>query len=604
MKKLTALASTFKKTVEQIFMLDYRSLALVRIVSGILILLDLYSRGRSLAAHYSDIGTLPRNVLLTEWNNYWFISFHMTSGMVWFQGLLFVLAGILAIMLIVGYRTTLASVLSWIFLVSLQNRNPFVLQGGDIVFRLTLFWLMFLPSAKVWSLDRLLGRETAQKQKTWFGVAGIGYLLQILCIYVFTGLLKDGAAWHTTHTAVYEALSLDQLVRPLGAWLREQPKPILAFLTQATLYIEIYAPLLFVIPWKNAFFRITGIALFILLQLGFDTSLRVGLFGVIMTTATIGLLPSAFWESVLTRITQRLSTRSRRGLSIYYDLDCGFCVKMITLCKDTLCLAPDTIYSPLSTNTELSELSKKHNSWIVVDETGAKHLAWDGVLLVLKYSFAFRPLGFLAKILPHALGTWLYKTIATHRTLVCIPEYEDEQQTTTILWAFARDLFLCIAIICMLSWNIASLPHQKQIIHEKIETVGWILRLDQRFDMFAPTPLRDDGWYVFEGIATNGTTIDPYHGGRPVSFEKPANLAFDYQDQRWQKYFMNLTGEDFKMFRGAYADYLCRVWNEPQKNPALRMTGITIYFMRERTIPTGGTEPVVKHVLWSGPCRK
>lgn len=588
----------------EITSLDYRSLALVRILSGILILLDLYNRAESLGAHYSDIGVLPRNVLLTEWNNYWFISLHMASGMVWFQGALFILAGIAALMLIIGYNTTLASIVSWILLISLQSRNPLVLQGGDIVFRLTLFWLIFLPTAKVWSLDRLLGKTTPPKEQTWFGVAGIGYLVQIICIYLFTGLLKDGASWHITHTAVYEALSLDQLVRPLGVWLRSQPHSLLAFLTQCTLYLEIYGPLLFLIPWRNAFFRTTGILLFIALQVGFDTSLRVGLFGAIMTAATIGLLPSVFWDITLKRISQRLSSRSWPGLSIYYDSDCGFCTKMITLCKDTLCLSADTTYVPLSNNTTFNELSRTHNSWVVVENSDTIHLAWEGVLVVLKHSFVFRPLWWIAKMIPKRYGEWIYRTISTRRTTVCIPENEEAPKVKTTILAFVRDLFLCIVIICTVSWNIASLPHQKQIIHEKIETAGWILRLDQRFDMFAPTPLRDDGWYVFEGKLQNKTTIDPYHNKPIVSFEKPKNLAFEYQDQRWQKYLMNLSSNDFKPFRGAYADYLCRSFNEPQKNPALQMTGLTIYFIKERTIPTGGTEPTTQEVVWSGECGK
>lgn len=593
-----------QKKIKQLFSLDYRSLAILRIAAGILILLDLIDRARDLTAHYSDIGTLPRGFLLNEWNNYWFISLHMASGMIWFQAALFIIAGIVALMLIFGYRTTLMSILSWALLISLQDRNPFILQGGDVVFRLTIFWLMFLPSGKMWSLDRLLGRESKPEEKSWLGIASVGYLLQIICVYVFTGLLKSGDAWHITHTAVYEALSIDQLVRPLGIWLREQPALYLGILTQATIYIEVYGPLLFVMPWKNAFFRTTGILLFTLLQVGFDTSLRVGLFGAIMTLAVIGLLPTEFWDSLLPRMKKWFQKKGKSGLTIYYDGDCGFCGKMITLCQDLLCLPAATQYEYTSATPETQKESDKKNSWIVVDAANQKYFGWQGVIVVLKHSFLFKPAAYILYLVPSSLGEFLYQRVAQNRLLVCLPEKVERSSIAKIFSALIIDIGLTIVIICMFSWNFASLPKHQHFIHKKLELVNWVLRLDQKFDMFAPTPLLDDGWYVFEGTTVGGQMVDPYHKRMSVSWGKPALVAFDYKNQRWQKYLMNLTAEDYKKFRAPYADYLCRTWNEQQKNPDTHMTGLTIYFMKEKTIPTGGTEPTTQQILWSGECGK
>jgi len=47
-------------------------------------------------------------------------------------------------------------VISWFLLISLQNRNPIVLQGGDILLRMLAFWAMFVPLNAYFSLDRAL----------------------------------------------------------------------------------------------------------------------------------------------------------------------------------------------------------------------------------------------------------------------------------------------------------------------------------------------------------------------------------------------------------------------------------------------------------------
>nr|MBP9821355.1 hypothetical protein [Candidatus Paceibacterota bacterium] len=152
--------------IRQWFSLDYRSLAVLRISVGITILVDLLQRTVDFRAFYSDSGVLPRSELLRIGNHTWDISLHTASGLASFEAILFILASLFAIMLIAGYRTRLAIIASWFLLISLHFRNPMILQGGDIVLRVVVFWMMFLPLNKIWSLDRLLNRVTEPKTKT------------------------------------------------------------------------------------------------------------------------------------------------------------------------------------------------------------------------------------------------------------------------------------------------------------------------------------------------------------------------------------------------------------------------------------------------------
>ena len=53
--------------------------------------------------------------------------------------------GLAALALVLGYRTRWAVVISLVMLISLHNRAPLVLQGGDNLLLLVLFWMCFLP---------------------------------------------------------------------------------------------------------------------------------------------------------------------------------------------------------------------------------------------------------------------------------------------------------------------------------------------------------------------------------------------------------------------------------------------------------------------------
>ncbi|NES03254.1 MAG: hypothetical protein F6K22_10575 [Okeania sp. SIO2F4] len=127
------------------FNLDLRSLALFRVGSALIIIVDLIQRFPDIKAHYTDFGILPRGPLIEQFLNPWLWSLHLFSGNVLFQGLLFTVAFICAIALLVGYRTQLFTILSWVLLAYLHSRNNIILNAGDYELRLLLFWGIFLP---------------------------------------------------------------------------------------------------------------------------------------------------------------------------------------------------------------------------------------------------------------------------------------------------------------------------------------------------------------------------------------------------------------------------------------------------------------------------
>ena len=141
------------------FRIDTWTLAFFRICLGTLLLADLLFRARNLVVFYTDRGVLSIEALAELYPGYQFLSVHALSGAIWFQILLFLLAAIAAIAVLVGYRTRLATALSLVMLVSLQARNPMVLNAGDPLLRRLLFWSVFLPLGASWSVDARLTEQ-------------------------------------------------------------------------------------------------------------------------------------------------------------------------------------------------------------------------------------------------------------------------------------------------------------------------------------------------------------------------------------------------------------------------------------------------------------
>ena len=63
-----------------------------------------------------------------------------------FQFMLFIFHLIFTINLLFGYQTSISSILHFIFTISLHERNYYILNGGDRLFRHLSFWLIFLPA--------------------------------------------------------------------------------------------------------------------------------------------------------------------------------------------------------------------------------------------------------------------------------------------------------------------------------------------------------------------------------------------------------------------------------------------------------------------------
>ncbi|WP_276498759.1 HTTM domain-containing protein [Pontibacter litorisediminis] len=279
--------------LRKVFTVDLRALAMMRIWLAGIVLLDLAIRASVMEAHYSNMGVLPLHVLHQHLWLPQFFSLHVLSGLWQFQLLLFILAAGFAFSLLLGYKTRLSTAVTWLLLLSLQNRNPLIAQGGDDLLRMLLFWGIFLPWGRFYSADAVHARQqgVVPQQTSYFSAATVAYIVQVGLVYFCTALLKDSPEWHTEGTALYYALSLDQILMPLGRLIYPYPE-LLRVLTLATWYTELLLPFLLLIPWHNRFFRMVVVVVLVGFHIGISLTLFVGLFYLINIASVAGLLPA------------------------------------------------------------------------------------------------------------------------------------------------------------------------------------------------------------------------------------------------------------------------------------------------------------------------
>ena len=476
---------------------DIRALSLMRVCVAVVILLDLGVRLCDLEIFYANTGAMPLPMMYEHaWNDY-FISFHAISGLWQVQLMLFIISIFFACMLLIGYRTQLFTVLSWVMMLSLHNRNSLILQGGDDLLRMVLFWCIFIPWGARYSCDAILG-NTTNVSKTFCSVATIAYLLQICYIYTGSALLK-GSEWHTQFTAMYYVYGLDQIAYPVTKILFYHPG-LLRVLTMIAFYFELLIPLLFFIPFKHQVFRYAAVLLIILFHTANTFTLLIGMFPLIGIATCIGILPSMAFDH-FDRVTTKIKA--------------------------------------------------------VVRESFLSHVAWIQQIIRWK---------------------------------------EPMVLSSESFFHYARTAVLCFLVVFVFDWNFSNLTFIKSKLSKNMRFIGYTLRLDQNWGMFAPGVFKDDGWYVYEGTDEKGERFNLLDPNNKLSYEKPASVTGMFKNDRWRKYTENLMLSYNTFMRGYFVNYYRRIWNE--NNPDRKITALELIYMSEFTLPDYKKEPPKKEVLW------
>lgn len=360
------------------FELDVRSLALFRGSIALVILIDVWQRLSDIDAFYvSDGGALGSERFVPPSNH---LCLHCVSGSYVVQLFLFALQTVAAGALLIGYRTRQATLLSFLLVTSLHSYFPVVLNGGDDVLRLFLFWSLFLPLDRAFAVDDAMRREQKQFRLVDVDVvdvvdtattaaadhsdidsvrrraptraefcvsslASCGFVLNLMLIYLIAAATKTGDDW-LNGTAVFNALYMIDYATPIAVVLRRQVA-LVRLLSPLSLLVEVVAPLCYALPFRFEAMRLLGIVLLVGLHASFLLTLRIGIFPIACIACHFALLPSSFWFFV----SSMLATPARRDTKIIYDADRPLVSRTLRLAKSFLLSHSTELFAALAAPT-------------------------------------------------------------------------------------------------------------------------------------------------------------------------------------------------------------------------------------------------------------
>lgn len=560
-----------KESLQNLFSIDLRALAAVRVFIGLIIIVDFIDRLKDVEIFYTNQGIIPLSRFIEFDIASSSFSLNALNGNEWFQVLLFIAAIIFAILLIIGYKTKFSLLMCWILVLSVQMRNTILLQGGDDYLRIILFWLLFLPVERKFSVDSFInGYKFENKYRS---IASLAYLLQVASLYFFAAFEKSSPIWNTDYTAVYYTLSLEIFTTNIGKFLLSL-KPLHHLFTFSVYNFEKFVAVLLFLPVKIFIFRTLAVLGILALHIGLGSAMELGIFPWIGIAAVIGIIPTETVDWII----KRLSINIGSLIIIYNSSNKTF----IRFAKTFLILR------------EVELIEGKN---LIVARGGKKYFRYDAFKEIIKNSLIFKHifLIFEFKIIKEIL-------VQINKFIKNLDIYESKNidNVFKLIRRTTIEFVVFILMFWIILYNLNNISFKFELSRFAQDVINF-LRIDQRWAMFAPAPFTEDGWFIVKGHTHGGNAFYLY-GANEITTEekKPNDIANTHPNEKWRKFINNLWLDQYKRYREFYSDYICRKWNESQKPDKLNK--IELIYMLERTLPNYEIAPVEKVLLSEYTC--
>ncbi|MFD9370708.1 HTTM domain-containing protein [Streptomyces sp. NPDC060020] len=222
-----------------------------------------------------------------------FSLYSVSRSNAWFE-IVFHLGMVFAFLFMVGWKTRAMNVLHYVFLWSLHQRNPVLLDGGDNVTVIVLVFFIFVDSGARFSLDARHRKAKRASDSNLFRFrigsllhnAGIlAVILQICTVYLVSGMYKvQGRKWQNG-TALYYILRANEFGWPgVNRFIYES-----ATLVVAITYATVFFQLAFTFLLLNRKWRLFAVAGGILMHLGIAVHMA-GLVNFSLTVVAVELV--------------------------------------------------------------------------------------------------------------------------------------------------------------------------------------------------------------------------------------------------------------------------------------------------------------------------
>ncbi|MBF4983277.1 HTTM domain-containing protein [Nonlabens mediterrranea] len=268
---------------------DPRSLGIFRIILGLAIIYNIvFYRFPAVGVFYNTPDLIPPSTI----TNYYGVPlplFNWIDSDVWYNSL-FLIMLLLSVLLTVGYRLKWVIPALFVLFGSMITTNPYVAHGVEYLEETALFWAIFLPLDRRFSLTKI----TDVRSQNSGNFAHLGFHFQLFLIYFSSWIFKNGELWKSGK--ILEIVSKDLIhSKPLLQGISNQPE-FLELLTYSGFYLEVIVSLLIL----SAFFfenlrKWIFISLFFL-HVTMALYLHVGTFFIIGLAFSVVFLPAGFWN--------------------------------------------------------------------------------------------------------------------------------------------------------------------------------------------------------------------------------------------------------------------------------------------------------------------
>ncbi len=325
---------------------------------------------------------------------------------------------VLALMFTFGWLTRLTTILLFVGLLSIDNRNPWITNSGDRLLTLMLFYGIFSPWGGALSVDRLLALFKGDLSPT--PPYGQGWAmrlmqLQICTMYLWSTVIKlRGQSWPAGEAVYWMTRNIERT-----RW----PTPILPntmigvnLLNYFTLLVEGFFP--FTVWAKRS--RPYAIAGGLLLHLGIEQSMTIQIFGPLVMSAYLlfysGEEVVAGWE----RLRAKLWDKPK--VPVFYDGTCGFCTQSVVVLRAMDVFQRFEIMSALDPSVQKAypdlDVERADRELLLKTSDGR----WLGGFFAIRRILWSLPTTWLLAPLMYVpgvpwLGVRLYRWVADHRYL-------------------------------------------------------------------------------------------------------------------------------------------------------------------------------------------
>ena len=254
-----------------------------------------------------------------------FLSVWQLSASPLFFEIIYIAAIGVAVAYTLGWWPRLLGMLHWWMIWSLQERNPFITDGGDNIMRIVLLFLVLVNTGAHFSVAggrRSLLRLPLLARQALAVVHNVGVLLilaQVSMLYLSTGLYKAmGELWQNG-TALYYILRVEEFSWPGVAEFIYRNPYLVVFGTYGTVLFEVlFLPSLF-----NRWLRYAMIAAGTLFHIGISTIMGLVTFGWSMLSIYPLLVTDTEYRSVTRWLRRRLE------VMVLYDGWCPSCTRSV-----------------------------------------------------------------------------------------------------------------------------------------------------------------------------------------------------------------------------------------------------------------------------------